>query len=724
MIRRITVSVCALMVLVLAATSGNASAAPVQTFATSGGDEVDWTTCFGGAAPASVLACGAGSSATAAPANTPLDAWQIVRVPAGSRLIHSLLVYSPHGAGQWQETTPGCAPVDGNNDCTAADVTGDYTAGIDLLCSGGSTDIVASPSSSPGTWPGASWIGYVLTRSAAGGTGEPFPGSPNGYVPAVRPQPPTFGFVSLDSTGITHVWLAGAALFPLPAARPYHWATYESNYVSGLRVSSNITADPTTPPTDDYLCEDGPQHSNTKIDYLTTPAAAGLYPRWALMQSAPDIRDGSTSRIFDTQCVAVGGGAPDADGDCLSDAADGNDANPDQDGDLLPDGVEVAAGSSVTSADADGDGAHDYAELAEMTDPAVADTDGDGSLDKLDNGADEVTVASTSVIDDTTADDNCPTDANAAQTNTDFGPSISGPTPPIDRTNPDQDAMGDACDLDDDNDGMTDIAEASATIVPWSGNTDPGGADLPDTTVCKGAGVGAAPAVPLSPTDLDSDDDGYLDGLECQMAARPDIADLAIASCTTAPVDADGCGRIERAGVTDPDADKLYHPTSAAGHAGVEAFFRTRSINLDAATQTHDADEDTTDGSADADADNDTLSDGIEVWSYGTNPSNIDTDGDACTDGMEAADLNGNRVVNAQDHLFFFTHYLGGSSYRAADGTITALAYKKNADQNRNFIVNAQDSGLMQVHQVVGIALCNPIGTPHQKGIVITNQSK
>jgi hypothetical protein len=237
----------------------------------------------------------------------------------------------------------------------------------------------------------------------------------------------------VESTTLTHVWSEGMMLLPLTAELPYQVATYESSYVAGLRVTAALTGDPRIPPTNDYTCFDTPQDSITRIDYLRTPLAPGLYPRWAMMTSAGDLVDGSIARILDYQCVNVGGfAADDDDGDCLQDAGaggtDADDTNADQDGDGVPDGIEAASGSSVTAADEDGDGAGDYVELAQMTDPNDPDTDGDGSMDKPDDGADEDAPTGPSVIVDTTADDNCPSVPNASQANSE-GVVIMDPTP-------------------------------------------------------------------------------------------------------------------------------------------------------------------------------------------------------------------------------------------------------------------------------------------------------
>src|SRR5438445_264406 len=67
---------------------------------------------------------------------------------------------------------------------------------------------------------------------------------------------------------------------------------------------------------------------------------------------------------------------------------------------------------------------------------------------------------------DTMADDNCPVDANPSQANTDSvfewtnTPNVpAGAIARADTTNAHQDQQGDACDNDDDNDGLPDVVE-------------------------------------------------------------------------------------------------------------------------------------------------------------------------------------------------------------------------------------------------------------------------
>ena len=69
--------------------------------------------------------------------------------------------------------------------------------------------------------------------------------------------------------------------------------------------------------------------------------------------------------------------------------------------------------------------------------------------------------------------DNCPAVHNADQLNTDAAPIPNGPLVPADDvTVPNGDALGDACDDDDDNDWLTDVDEATAGTNPVVADTD------------------------------------------------------------------------------------------------------------------------------------------------------------------------------------------------------------------------------------------------------------
>jgi hypothetical protein len=113
--------------------------------------------------------------------------------------------------------------------------------------------------------------------------------------------------------------------------------------------------------------------------------------------------------------------------------------------------------------------------------------------------------------------DNCPNAINAGQANNDTNFIDQSPpySPAVDdRTRARSDSPGDACDADDDNDGLTDSAEAAGSS-------------------CGGTATNA-----MMP---DTDGDRYLDGIECFLGTNPTdgVSKPALTSC--GPVgDADG----------------------------------------------------------------------------------------------------------------------------------------------------------------------------------------
>ncbi len=194
----------------------------------------------------------------------------------------------------------------------------------------------------------------------------------------------------------------------------------------------------------------------------------------------------------------------------------------------------------------------------------------------------------TDVDDDTINDDidNCPLVANFDQANTDSLPISTLDVFAVDVTVANGDPFGDACDSDDDNDGLPDAVEAQ--IFP------------------AGASHGSCTAATANTNPLISDSDGdlVLDGAECQLGSNP-------ANASSVPVipavDADGDGL----------SDALE--TSIGSNPGV------------------------------ADSDGDGISDGVELKGYNTSLVATNTDGDVCPDDLEIASVDGNTVVNSVD---------------------------------------------------------------------------
>lgn len=569
---------------------------------------VDWKICYGGAAPAGgLLDCGAGSSSTNIPlgsAGLQIDAYQIVKVPAGSRLTQ-VVTYTPAAFGQ---TSP-----------TPGTVTGNVTQQLGVLCDG-SNDILADngtpgaahATAGAGPWPAVDWDPVPFVRQnlvSAGTTGVPDTTtlSYNGYIDTINPMPSSFADFSVDRANLRRLWLGGTIPYniapahyisdvPAPTASqlanagwPLVNVTTTSAYVAGLRVSIDLLRGDPDPPTNDFLCMDSPQNSVTKNTTLIAPAGAGDYVRWAALQSAPDLVDGTVTRVLDTQCVRVGVGVPTCGG--LGDA----------DGDLVPDVVEGVLGSNPGAVDTDADGATDYDEIFMFTNPNNADTDGDGFLDKQDNlvGFDCVAingVCTVANLGHTAASDNCPVDANPLQLNSDSLPDWTNtPNTPNgaiyrgDTTNNHQDSMGDVCDPDDDNDGLNDVSEvgfnhpsvqpgcaATGNPVGCIGGTNEPTGGLYCLSAWVNAPSGGQTLVATDPLNPDSDSDGGLDGRECQFGSDP-VSSVQASCSNNGGTGAVLCPVASRfpaaAGGADPDGDLLF-PNAA------ETFYRSQNIAL------------------------------------------------------------------------------------------------------------------------------------------------
>jgi hypothetical protein len=632
---------------------------PVQAFTTA---SIDWSVCYSPSTPIpGALGC-SGSNDTLTP-NTSYTTYDVIAIASGDRLAMPT-IFTP---APWLISSP---PVT------------NATLQLDAFCDGGVDTIAGGPDAGDGRgasgfegaaqpWPDAAvWQPYNFTHEPA-----------NNYVGSIKPTPAGFGHVSYDRATLQTIWLGNAIPLFVPstqqqAALALDVATETSTYTAGLRVQSFMLDGEPKPPPNNFVCVDTPFRMVVRSDSLISPSLPGLYPRWAIFTSQPDLINGQVTRLLDMQCMDVGsvlgshgGTLSDADGDCLPSTTDANDALADQDGDLLPDGLEVANGTPVTNADLDGDGAKDDEELFQFTSPLVADTDGDASLDKQDDlagfncdwnggGHPNACVAN---FGDTPADDNCPVNYNLGQENTDsqvdFTNSPNSPDGAIfrgDATNPHQDHQGDACDNDADNDGLSNLVEAGfqhTTVSPGAGGGPPAGT-LYCLSLTAAAPAGGSTTQVTDPLNPDTDSDGGLDGRECLFGSDPLSA--ALGSCQPTCTTADRFPALSG----DTDVDKLA-PDAA------EVFYRTSSISqpVPSLGELMDIEQppDGLIGPSDGDADGDYLSDGVEVKWYATSPANFDTDGDGCSDGREAADVNGDHKVNSTDTLAVDKHGLNAN---------------------------------------------------------------
>ncbi len=194
-------------------------------------------------------------------------------------------------------------------------------------------------------------------------------------------------------------------------------------------------------------------------DQIPQSTSSGVFGDW-VYRASNDPQPGETAQVtFQGTPLRLNTAAvwePDNDADGLGD--DTQDVDDDNDG--VPDAAEIAAGTNPLNPDTDGDGLPDGSDPR----PLSSDRDHDG-------------------IDD--AADNCAANANP------------------DQANADADHPGDACDPDDDNDGLADVTEAGL-------NTNPFDLDSDDDGVRDDAEV----RLKLSPRRADTDRDGLRDGLE------------------------------------------------------------------------------------------------------------------------------------------------------------------------------------------------------------------
>jgi hypothetical protein len=728
------------------------------------------------------------------PLDTAVAQWTVINLPTGNRLTLPT-AFTPSGTGQWQTADLPCLPLDADNQCTAAGAldTGDITSRTDIGCNTPTFDVLGNPGGTGGTldgwgnetneaevkWPMPSFDRIAqnpafFTEGGAG-SGE-ISGGPNEYVHAIAPFPSSWSFRSSDLAVLTALYLGSGGPATIPTSR-LNLLAYQSGYPgqAGLVASAALLGgNPDTPPSDStVICAlQSPQDSISETDVVTTPDCAPgcRVVRWTTLQSDFDradanndvsgggsFEDDDLTRILDWQCDVVGVPvAADADGDCDPAGSDPNDAVRDTDGDKVPDGVERAYASNpaVGFIDTDGDGCDDYCEIFQITDPNDTDTDNDGQADKPDDtptncigscvGDDAPTTGTDAV---TLTDDNCPTNANADQLNTDsmqrhHGIGPSGAAGTGDATNPDEDTSGDACDTDADNDGIPGETEAVMKIKSWTGYTEGPGLI---TSVCVGEAntPNFATHTVMSDLDGDVDRDYILDGIECIYRSRPDVsirtavtASGVAMNCSTAvlpPVTGGGCaqpGSIRHNGgggclvggtpATDCDNDRLYLPGKAAEHARIEAQSRTDTFNLKDGGNLVDVDDDTFSGFADQDSDRDVLGlavrcpsalhptcvgvnagttvnlqDGNEVWIYGTAPADTDTDQDGCPDGDEVNDITGDGNASSGDQGLMVSKFALGGFDNNADGMFDDYVAGINADLNKDGTMSSGDQGLL-----------------------------
>jgi hypothetical protein len=156
--------------------------------------------------------------------------------------------------------------------------------------------------------------------------------------------------------------------------------------------------------------------------------------------------------------------------------------------------------------DADMDQLSTCAELAGGTDPLDRDSDGDGFGDR---------PATTANPNTNWHRDNCPLVYNPSQANGDGEPWGAGVA--LDGTHPIADTIGDACDDDLDNDGLTNDEEAALGTDPLHFDTDRDGWPDGVETACGSDPLNKS----ARPAGIDTDRDGVPDACELIIGSSP-----------------------------------------------------------------------------------------------------------------------------------------------------------------------------------------------------------
>ncbi|MDH3192878.1 MAG: GDSL-type esterase/lipase family protein [Acidimicrobiia bacterium] len=192
-------------------------------------------------------------------------------------------------------------------------------------------------------------------------------------------------------------------------------------------------------------------------------------------------------------------------------------------------------------------------------------------------------------------------------------------TPNPDQADFDADGRGDACDADDDGDGVPDDEELRNGTDPLNPDTDGEGLD-----------DGKEPLYGTDPLDPDTDSDGLTDWEEINLHSTSPLAR-----------DSDGDGVDDGSEVLTHGTDPSNQDTDNDGVPdGQEIARGTDPTNpLDKPPDGLSNRLESRNGCDpnDPDTDGDGLSDGDEVFVYGTNCRMADTDGDGFADGSEVA---------------------------------------------------------------------------------------
>ena len=344
--------------------------------------------------------------------------------------------------------------------------------------------------------------------------------------------------------------------------------------------------------------------------------------------------------------------APDTDGDGTVDFRD-----PDADGDGIPDSVEAGADPN-NPLNTDGDANADYLDT---------DSDNDGVSDTLESGVSGSDSDADGIDDTFDVDQTGGVDANgdgvddavaATDSNGDGTPDYR------DNTDTDGDGLVNTLDIDDDNDGILDVAEGSEAVdtdgdgIADSLDLDSDNDGLFDLVESGAAVVG-----------LDANSDGRIDGgIALGGNGYADLLEISVdsgsANYTLSDSDSDS---VQDFRDLDSDGDGLYDLVEAGGSDGddngrVDGFSDLDSDGLQdalagAGLPDPDSDSDGVVDALDLDSDNDGIydvteaggSDGDGDGLLGNSPQTVNADGVAAGSGLSQTDSDGDGVVDRLD---------------------------------------------------------------------------
>jgi hypothetical protein len=257
--------------------------------------------------------------------------------------------------------------------------------------------------------------------------------------------------------------------------------------------------------------------------------------------------------------------------------------------------------------------------------------------------------------------DNCPMTSNGTQVNSpNTLPDLDSlPVPgdtngrfggAADNTHPDGRFAGDACEHDNEADGITDAAEGSM-FFDVSGQTGGSG----EAAYCNRNVDASGTPVPsdsdetpiaTDPTKRDTDNDGSIDSAECLLGRNP-------ANDVSKP-----------SGFPTPEQARI---------------FRLNNLVRPGATPLL------------VDLDDDDVFLGIAEVRGGLAPSVRDTDRDGCADMVELADVDGNRVANDADRLAINRAVLGASTFAPPGSAQANLEERRTADLDYTGVLSDPD---------------------------------